>query len=189
MKKQLILASKSPRRSELLKKAGLDFTIIESGYEEKSSAKRPKKVVKDFAFNKAKTVFDGLKNKQDFMVLGADTIVVLGKKILGKPKDEVEAKNMLKSLSNRTHTVITGYAVLTENKAVCKSVKTKVIFNDLSDSDIEEYIRSGSPFDKAGGYGIQDDFPLVKGYKGSIDNVIGLPVKQVVKSIEKLNNK
>lgn len=182
---KLILASNSPRRKEILEKFGFTFTVIKSDYEEKENISDPQLLVKTFAFNKAKSVFDSLEEKDEAVVLGADTVVVFDGKILGKPKDTKDAENMLKSLSGKTHSVFTGYAVIEEEKTFSGVCETKVRFNDLSDSFIRGYVATGSPMDKAGAYGIQDG-SLVKDYVGSYYNVIGLPIEDISPILKEL---
>ena len=182
---KLILASNSPRRREILLNGGFSFEVISSDYEENSFSNDPVLTAQTFAYGKAKAVFDNLKSKDDYLVLGADTVVYNGS-ILGKGKDEQDAKNMLKTLSNKTHTVITGYALVCENKQIVSSVKTQVTFNDLTDELIDEYVSSGLYKGKAGCYGIQDPFPLVARYDGSLSNVIGLPEEEIFPLLKNL---
>lgn len=182
---KLILASNSPRRREILLNGGYSFEVISSDYEENSFSSDPVLTAQTFAYGKAKAVFDNLKSKDDYLVLGADTVVYNGS-ILGKGKNEQDAKNMLKTLSNKTHTVITGYALVCENKQIVSSVKTQVTFNDLTDELIDEYVSSGLYKGKAGCYGIQDPFPLVARYDGSLSNVIGLPEEEIFPLLKEL---
>lgn len=175
---KLILASNSPRRKDILTKEGLDFVVIKSGYEEKTDFTSPKKIVKTFAFNKAKDVFDKQENK-DVLVLGADTVVYFKGKVLGKPKSLEEATLMLKSLSGKMHCVYTGFALISKEKIKRGCVKTKVYFNRLSEDFIKEYVSTGSPLDKAGAYGIQDSDKFVKKYSGSYSNIVGLPIEKI----------
>ena len=177
---KLVLASNSPRRKELLKNAGFDFVVVSSDYEEKSFTCDPYITAKTFAEGKAKSVFNSLDDQKDFAVLGSDTVVFLEGKILGKPKTEVEARSMLLSLSNKTHTVVSGYAVITKDKIISGYDETLVTFNNLSKKEIDDYINSGLYKGKAGSYGIQDGYPLVKEYKGSLNNVIGLPTEKLI---------
>ena len=183
---KLFLASNSPRRKEILKAAGFDFTVKVSGYDERGKG-NPYYLVKKFAVKKAESVFNALlpNEKQNSVVLGADTVVVLDGNILGKPQNKKAAVEMLKSLSGKTHTVLTGYAVITGKKQIKGVVKSKVTFNELTDKIIDDYVATGSPLDKAGAYGIQDDFPLVKGYNGSLNNVIGLPIERLKPILDK----
>ncbi len=182
---KLILASNSPRRKDLLKKAGYKFNIIVSPYEENLVSCDPVLTAETFALGKAQSVFYAV-NDGEVLVVGADTVVYLDGKILGKPKDDKEAVKMLKSLSGRTHRVITGYAVVSRIGVVNGSVKTAVTFNNLSEDLISEYIKSGLWQGKAGAYGIQDPFPLVKSYDGSFNNVIGFPTETVFPIIDKM---
>lgn len=179
----IILASNSPRRRELLKNAGVDFTVIPSSYKEpKNSNLPPEKYAEFLAYNKALTVF----NEHGGVVIGADTIVVLNGEILGKPKDEKDAFYMLKSLSNNTHSVITGYAVITSEKVFKSHDITKVTFKELSNELISEYIKTGSPLDKAGAYGIQDEILLVDSVIGNYDNVVGLPTYKILEILTEI---
>lgn len=177
---ELILASKSPRRKELLSKFGLEFTVMTSEYKEELFTDNPIETAVAFAKGKAESVFKSLQVKKDKMVLGADTVVFHCGKILGKARNKAEAREMLVSLSGKTHSVITGYAVVDESGTLTGYSKSEVTFNVLSDKMIDEYIKSGLCYGKAGSYGIQDGFDLVKEYKGSLNNVIGLPTECVV---------
>ena len=176
-----ILASKSPRRSDLLEKAGLTFSIVPSDFDESSVAMSdPESYVKRLARSKA---IDISKKYPDSWVLGADTIVLIDDSILGKPGSKDEARSMLKQLSGKTHQVITGYCLCcqTKNDIISETVKTDVRFKTLSDSEIEWYIQTGEPFDKAGAYAIQGIGTfLVKSINGSYANVVGLPVCEVI---------
>lgn len=176
---KIILASNSPRRKELLEKEGFTFDIISSDYEEQAFSLDPVLTATAFAENKAKDVFNRLENKNDVVVLGADTVVYHKGEILGKPKDEKDARAMLKSLSGNTHSVITGYYLISDKRALGGYVETLVTFNELSEKLIDDYIKSGLYKGKAGSYGIQDNFPLVKTYDGSLSNVIGLPTERI----------
>ena len=181
---QLILASKSPRRSDLLKQAGLTFSIIPSDFDENSvMMSDPKSYVRTLAKSKATDIS---KKHPDSWVLGADTIVLIDDRILGKPGSKDEARSMLKQLSGKTHQVITGYCLCcqTNNDIISEAVKTDVRFKTLSDSEIEWYIQTGEPFDKAGAYAIQGiGTLLVKSINGSYTNVVGLPLCEVIESL------
>lgn len=184
---KLILASNSPRRREILQREGIDFCVIPSSYEEEKTLKLGKKTAEYFAKRKAQDVYDSLEDKCDKVVLGADTIVYLDGEILEKPKDYLDAKNMLKRLSSKKHLVITGYSFIGENLNICDSEISEVLFNDLSDEDIDKYIAEMKPFDKAGSYGIQDGYNLVKTYRGSFDNIVGLPIEKILEVLRKIN--
>lgn len=183
MRNKLILASNSPRRKELLKAYDFNFEVMVSNFEEKSLNLSPEQTVKLNAEGKALDVFKTAKD-QNAVVLGADTVVELDGNILGKPKDTAHARETLKSLSGKTHSVWTGYCIISKEEKIVSAVQTKVTFNELSNELIEEYILTGKPMDKAGAYGIQDGFDLVKAFDGSFNNVVGLPV-EIFK--EKLN--
>lgn len=173
-----ILASGSPRRKELLRFVIPEFEIITADTEETcpnevTANQRPQYL----ALKKAKAV---AKNHKDATVIGADTAVFLGENMLGKPKSVADAKNMLKSLSGKTHSVITGCAIVNGEKEKSFSVETKVKFLKLHDNEINDYIKTNEPFDKAGGYGIQGfGALLIESITGDYFNVVGLPVSKL----------
>lgn len=173
-----ILASASPRRKEILEKVGFSFRICATDVDETMNALLPlEEAVKEVALKKALAVKDF--NKED-IIISADTIVVLDGEIFGKPKDKNEAKEMLSKLSGRTHQVYTGFALVNKEKQISECVMTKVTFHQLSEQDIEDYMSTGEPFDKAGAYGIQEKgCLLVKEIEGDYFNVIGLPISRV----------
>ena len=140
---------------------------------------------------KAISYHKALVAKEKFMddtIVSADTIVVLDKKIINKPKNKRDAYYILKKLSNKTHEVITAFTIMKGDLDVTDIVISKVVFNKLSDELINDYIASGSPLDKAGAYGIQDNekFPIVKSYEGSYDNIVGFPVKEIKETLESM---
>lgn len=175
---RLILASNSPRRRDILTKHGYKFTVIKSDYNESESKDSVSTAVNN-AKGKACDVFNKLEDKSGAVVLGADTVVFYGDEILGKPKDENDAVNILKKLSGKTHKVVTGYCVITCGETFCGYDESEVTFNVLSDDLIYKYVKSGLSMDKAGAYGIQDGFPIVKAYSGDLENIIGLPYKKI----------
>lgn len=183
--KKIILASKSPRRIELMKFITKDFISIPSLAEEIVPAGIELNEVSSYlAKIKANDIF---KSHKDSLVIGCDTVVVLNNKVLGKPKDEEEAYEMLSMLSGNTHKVITGCCLLKDNREIVFSCETKVGFYPLSCDEIKEYIATGEPFDKAGGYGIQEKGALfVKGIVGDYFNVVGLPVSLLNKKLKTL---
>lgn len=183
---QLILASKSPRRSQILKDFGYQFNTVTAPFKEVKFDLKPQETAKENALGKATATFNTLIDKENSVVLGSDTVVCLDGKILGKPKDSDDAINMLKALSNKTHQVVTGYAVITSSEKIVGCSISNVTFNALSPDLIKRYVENGSPLDKAGSYGIQDDFPLVKSYTGELNNIIGLPIEDVKKVLDKL---
>lgn len=174
--KRIILASSSPRRKDILNKMNLDFEIIPSTFEEiLDNFDFDYKKIEDFACNKAKSVLDSI-NTPAF-VIGADTVVVLDGKILGKPKNEADAKNMLESLSGQNHSVVTSICIIDSETREQKILSTTsyVEFEKLSEEQINYYIEQYKPFDKAGSYGIQE-LPegFIKNINGSLENIIGL---------------
>ncbi len=177
-----ILASASPRRKELLTLAGIEYEVIVSQCEETlPDGITPDKAVEELARQKAEDVFS---RNSDAMVIAADTVVALGNTILGKPKDEADAFNMLSSLSGRRHTVFTGVCIKTKEKTDIFHVATEVEFYDLTEKEIRNYIATKEPMDKAGAYGIQGKgFVLVKGIHGDYFNVVGLPLAETVRHI------
>jgi septum formation protein len=183
---KLILASNSPRRKQLLLSAGYEFEVIASDFDEKEFSSDPILTAETFAVKKAQSVYDLVKDKEDVVVLGSDTVVFSDGVILGKPLNREDAKEMLKGLSNKTHTVITGYALVSKSGVIKGNSESKVTFNNLKEEIIEEYLNSGLYKGKAGSYGIQDPFPIVKSYQGSFTGIIGLPIEQVSSIIDKL---
>lgn len=178
-----ILASGSPRRQEILGQCGVCFDIVPSKKEEKTKNTEPELVVKELALVKAEDIFRKCAS-EDCIVIGADTIVTLDNKILGKPKDEEEAFSMLKSIQGRSHDVYTGVAIFIlkgdETKCVNFAEATKVNVREMSDQMIREYVLTGEPADKAGGYGIQGAFaPFVESIEGDYYNVVGLPISKI----------
>lgn len=187
---QWILASASPRRKELLKEIIPDFSVIPAKGEEKADETlSPLELVQTLAFQKAAEVAKS-EVATGKAVIGSDTVVALGGEILGKPKDKADAVRMLKRLSGVAHEVYTGVCILLpeedgERSEILAADCTKVLFHELSDKFIQEYVDGGSPMDKAGAYGIQDG-GLVKEIKGSYSNVVGFPVELFKRLIENL---
>lgn len=172
---KIILASNSPRRRELLSKITENFSVIPSRLGEHSDAQKPEEVVMDLATQKAQSVYEA---HPDALVIGCDTVVDLNGKILGKPSDYADATKMLQALSDCTHFVHTGVCVLCSDfkKVFCDT--TAVKFRKLSSEEIDGYVKSGAPMDKAGAYGIQE-CGFVESYDGSYDNVVGLPTEKL----------
>lgn len=176
----LILASSSPRRKLLLKKVVEDFSICVPDYDERSLHLPPESLALEESKMKAYAVFSS--HPQD-EILACDTIVVLKGKVLGKPKDEEDAIAMLLEESGQIQTVLSGYTYLREGKEISRTVATKVLFNPLTEAQIREYVATKKPLDKAGAYGIQDDYPLIASIQGSFDNVMGLPTEDLIKHV------
>lgn len=208
-KTQIILASQSPRRRELMAQAGFNFEIITSDINEVITKELPSDVVMELSSQKADDVLrkvllsvnninsnynpsftdDGL----SLMVIGADTVVADGNTIMGKPKNRKEAYNMLSSLSGKTHQVLTGVSIYLYNFAKGTTTvrsfteSTTVTFYPLTSSEINDYISTGDCYDKAGGYGIQGHFAIhVKGITGDYNNVVGLPIARLYQEIKEM---
>lgn len=182
---KITLSSKSPRRRKLLKQLNLKFNSISVDTAEKVKRnERPHLTVKRISKEKMEKTLSIIK---DGIIITADTIVVLDNKVIGKPKNQNDAYRILKKLSGRTHTVYTGYCVYnwSNNKKITEYEKTMVKFRILLDIEIWEYIKTGSPMDKAGAYGIQDDFGAVfiEKINGCYYNVVGLPLAKLYHSI------
>lgn len=182
---KIVLASQSPRRRELLSVLFDNFDIIVSNADETVPPHlTPEECVMEIARRK---LFDVKEKACDALVIAADTIVVLDNKILGKPRDEEDAFDMLSSLSGREHTVYTGVAIAFNNKSSVFAEKTGVTFRKLNSNMIASYIKTGEPMDKAGAYGIQNKGALfVEKIKGDYFNVVGLPICRLSKELELL---
>ena len=183
MTRQLILASQSPRRKELLDLLQIPYSIVTSNAEEKLIRNfSPAENVKWLAEQKVRAVAE---QYPDAVVLGADTIVYYDGAYLGKPKDAAEAHNMLRELSGQTHQVITGVTLTTMDRQTSFSVTTDVTFKSLTDSEIDYYVSHYRPFDKAGAYGIQEWIGHigVTALNGSYFNVMGLPVQRIYEAL------
>lgn len=187
---QIVLASSSPRRQELLRQIGIPFVVQVSTFEEDNSLNLiPQELTVWQAKQKAFGVFYEClqQNRPADLIIGADTVVVLNGEVFGKPKDESEAKAMLTRLAGREHQVITGVAVVKDGKVSTDFSETQVWFRPLSQEEIEEYVETGEPLDKAGAYAIQGiGALLVEKISGSYDNVVGLPLNTLAKCCHKV---
>jgi septum formation protein len=177
----VVLASSSPRRQQLVRQMGAEYAVIVPDIDESLRPdETPADHVERLALEKALGVSPG---RADGVVLGSDTVVVLDGHILGKPKDHDEARGMLRRLSGRTHTVYTGYALvdIATGRRIVSHEQTAVTFRTLDDDEIDHYVAGGSPLDKAGSYGIQDDFGAVfiERIDGDYYTVMGLPLCRV----------
>ena len=185
---KIILASASPRRKELLGKTGMEFEIIPSKGEEVITQTLPWEVVKELSFQKAKEIADV--QTEECIVIGSDTIVAKGEKIMGKPKDEADAFEMLSEIAGDVHQVYTGVTLIRtgkEPKIVTFAEKTDVFLYPMSEAEIMAYIATKDCMDKAGAYGIQGDFAIhVKGIEGDYYNVVGLPIGKVYQELKQL---
>ncbi|MEI8270076.1 MAG: Maf family protein [bacterium] len=187
MERKIILASTSPKRKMLLAKAGLKFKVVPSDYEEDMTLPLPPdKLVGFLSKGKGESIAIKYKNA---IIISADTIIYYKGKIFGKPHTNKKAFEMLSELSGHTHSAFTGFAIIdTKNKKIIsKAVETKITFNELSIEMINEYIENGNPLKFAGAYTLRDveERNFVKNVKGDWDNVIGLPVKVVMKELKK----
>lgn len=198
---KIILASASPRRKELLAQIGMDFAVCVSACEEVVTKSAPQEVVCELSALKAGAVYEKLMTDEvaagklkldkedDFLVIGSDTIVAFGEKILGKPKSREDAFSMLSMLEGNTHEVYTGVTFAFRQGGKRKEhtfyEKTEVEFYPMSEKEIWDYIATSDPMDKAGSYGIQGIFAKhVKGIKGDYNNVVGLPVGRLYQELK-----
>lgn len=183
--KKLILASTSPRRKELLEKLGLDFEVVTSDYEEDMTLPLPaNELAKVLALGKAQDVAD---KYPDAVVIGSDTMVVFDGKVIGKPKDETDAKEILKKLSGQKHSVVTGVAIINKslNQELVWTDEAFVQFRNISEEEIDKYIDSGEPFGHAGAYAIQKKACVfVEEIVGDFSVIIGLPQKSVSENLK-----
>lgn len=182
--KHIILASASPRRKEILELADLKFDIMPSNAQEITTKTAPNEVVMELASIKAKDIYK--KSEKQSMIVGADTVVAYQGQILGKPTDEADAKRMLTMLSGQTHEVYTGVCIIEDGKTKTFYEETKVTFYEISDEQIDHYIKTGEPMDKAGSYGIQGKAAVfIKGIEGDYYNVVGFPIARFLQEIIK----
>lgn len=198
MNKKIILASESPRRKELLARIGLEFQVMPSSAQEKTESREPVQMVQDLSRVKAEAVFEGLpvEKKKESIVIGADTMVAFGGRMLGKPKDEKDAEAMLCSLQGNTHQVLTGVTLIWqemdqegvwEKKQKTFAEETSVTFYPVSPKEIRSYIATGEPMDKAGAYGIQGRCAAwIEKITGDYSNVVGLPVGRLYQELKKI---
>ncbi|MBX3007904.1 MAG: septum formation protein Maf [Melioribacteraceae bacterium] len=182
---KIYLASKSPRRRKLLKQLGIKFKSFSVDLDEEIlDGEHPIKTVKRLSLQKME---EAKKRIKSGVIITADTIVVLDKEIIGKPRDSKEAVLFLKKLSGKTHTVFTGFTIFSSYKehTITQYVRTNVKFRKITNTEIDEYVKGGSPMDKAGAYGIQDDFGavFVEKINGCYYNVVGLPLAKLYKSL------
>lgn len=190
---RVVLASASPRRKELLKRAGVTFEVLPATGEEIITGENPAEVVMELAFKKAKEVAGKLAAKDggELLILGADTVVTYDGVVLGKPRDEADAVRMLSVLSGSTHSVFTGVALIYQAKGTERVLnfyqETRVTMYPMSPGEIQAYVRSGEPMDKAGAYGIQGRGTVfIEKIAGDYNNVVGLPMARVYQEMKKL---
>lgn len=192
MRKTIILASASPRRRELLSQIGIPFIVRKSNAEEKTESCEPAELVKELSCLKARDIFDKLseREKENSLVIGADTVVACDGNIMGKPKSKAHAIEMLTLLQGRAHEVYTGVTLIFKEdrvKEISFAEQTKVNVFPMSFAEIEEYVATGDANDKAGSYGIQGSFAaFIKGIEGDYNNVVGLPVGRLYQELKKI---
>ena len=184
--KKIILASASPRRREILSLTGLKFRVDPGDYEEDmDSGQEPHKLAKSLSLEKARSVAGKHRNA---LIIAADTFIVFRGRLLGKPHTAAEARRMLKMLNGREHSVLTGFTIMdTESgQKLSRSVETRVWFRKLGMKELEAYIKSKEPLDKAGAYAIQGlGAAIVKKIEGDFFNVVGLPLSELVEGLKK----
>ncbi len=187
---KIYLASKSPRRRELLTQIGVEFSVLSVDVDERRTIDEPPKdYVKRVAIAKAQSGWASLDKEDTLPVLGSDTSVVLGDSILGKPENDADARNMLLQLSDREHKVMTAVAIVSDSKILCELSTSTVRFARLSDADIDWYLTSNEGDDKAGGYAVQGLAALfIEQIKGSYSGIMGLPVRETALMLSKIKN-
>ena len=184
--KTIILASASPRRKELLEKINLRFEVDASDCEENiDPGLKPREIVRQLSIQKSKTVEARHKNS---IIIAADTVGVMGDRILGKPHTKNEARKMLHEISGKSHLVITGFSIIdtTTDKIVTRTVDTRVFIKKLTREEIDAYVKTGEPLDKAGAYAIQGmGAVIVEKIEGDYYNVMGLPLNALTEALKK----
>jgi septum formation protein len=181
---KIILASKSPRRKQLLAAAGFNFEVKTLDVEESFSADMPLEVVAGYLARKKALAAQSL-GLEEFLILSADSVVILEDRIYGKPENEADAKNTLRQLSGKKHRVITGVCLLKGSQERLFSGISDVYFSDLTEEEIDYYVRNYQPYDKAGSYGIQDwiGWCKIQKIEGSYSNIMGLPMELVYREL------
>lgn len=185
-KYNIVLASKSPRRQELMKGIGLEFSVITKDVDESYPSNMSVYDVAPFLSLKKAKAFNDEELPENYMVITADTVVIVDDMILGKPKDEADARGMLGRISGKKHSVITGVTIRTNDKLKTFSVVSKVSFETLDQEEIDYYVNNFRPYDKAGAYGIQEwiGYIGVNHVEGSYFNVMGLPTQKLYKMLK-----
>ena len=190
---RVILGSASPRRREILTQAGIEYEVVVSDCEEVITKTLPEEIVSELSEAKAEDVWNkvtgdraaGCGEEEELLVIGADTIVAYGDEVYGKPADRDDAIRMLRNLSGQVHQVYTGVTVITKNRRLTFAACTDVSVYDIDDTDIEEYVDSGEPMDKAGAYAIQGGFAkYIKEIRGEYNNVVGFPIARTLHELK-----
>ena len=183
---RVVLASKSPRRKEILENLGMKFDIVVADADESCDIADPKERVGALAAVKGRAVKELLSACEDTLVIACDTLVYAEGEFLGKPKDREDAKRMMGLLSGKAHSVVSGLYISLGDKEFAGAEETRVIFDEMTEEEIESYISSDEPYDKAGGYAVQGLASLyVKGLEGDYFNVVGLPVNLLYNALKK----
>lgn len=184
----LYLASTSPRRRELLSQTDIEFSVLDIAIDETQRRNElPTAYVERLAKEKAEAGFQSVQEDENAIVLAADTIVVLEDTILGKPSDQIQAQDMLRALSGRSHVVMTAFAIKTQQQIRVQRVNTTVFFRPITSKEIDWYWQTGEQQDKAGGYGIQSKGGVfVSALSGSYSAVVGLPLAEVMAALQNL---
>ena len=183
---RIILASKSPRRKEILENLGLKFEVMVADADESSDIKDPALLVRTLAERKGRAVLAGLEDKDDCLIIACDTLVYAAGEFLGKPKNKDDARRMIAMLSGKSHKVVSGIYLYHESKEITAAAVTNVIFDELDGEEIERYISTDEPYDKAGGYAVQGLAGVfVKRLEGDYFNVVGLPVNLLYNTLKK----
>ena len=182
---RVILASKSPRRKEILENLGISFDVVVADADESCDIADPAERVSALAAIKGRAVRDRI-DGEDTLIIASDTLVYAGGEFLGKPKDKADARRMIEMLSGKAHSVVSGLYLSLGGKEFCGASETGVIFDEMTDDEIESYISSPEPYDKAGGYAVQGLASLyVSGIEGDYFNVVGLPVNLMYKALKR----
>lgn len=184
---RIILASKSPRRREILENLGLEFDIIVADADESSDIREPDELVMTLAARKGRAVLEKIgDDTEDALIIACDTLVYADGEFLGKPRDRADAERMIRKLSGDHHYVISGIYLSYKGREVRAAASTKVIFDTLTDSDVKAYLDTSEPYDKAGAYAIQGKASAyISGIEGDYFNVVGLPVNLLCKTLKK----
>lgn len=175
---KIVLASKSPRRREILENLGLKFDIVVADADESSDIREPQRLVETLAARKGRAVLEKLDgNDEETLIIACDTLVYADGEFLGKPRDKADAERMIRKLSGNSHSVVSGIYLCFCGREVTAAAETRVIFDPLTEAEIEAYLNTSEPYDKAGAYAIQGKAGVyIKGIEGDYFNVVGLPV-------------